>query len=81
MDITQRALLRKISEYQFVCIELQLYLDTHPEDADAHVDYLYYAEKLELLIKKYEAMYGPLMNFGLSPTATGSWVNSKWPWE
>ena len=81
MEMTQQALLMKISECQFVCIELQLYLDTHPEDEDARADMLCYSEKLSILIQKYESMYGPLMNFGHSPTDTGCWVKSKWPWE
>ena len=81
MAATQKSLLCDISESQFICIELQLYLDTHPEDVAANHDYLWYAKKLENLMKEYEAKYGPLLNFGLSPTETGSWVNSKWPWE
>ena len=40
-DMTKCELLRKISEYQFVAVELNLYLDTHPCDADARSDYLY----------------------------------------
>jgi len=81
MELSQAALLMKISECQFVCVELQLYLDTHPGDEAAKADFLCYSEKLKLLIEKYEAMYGPLMNFGHSPTETGCWVNSRWPWE
>ena len=81
MELTQNSLLCKISEAQFVCVELNLYLDTHPDDEDARADYLCYSETLAQLIEKYEALYGPLKNFGLSPTATGSWVSGKWPWE
>ncbi len=81
MDMNQHALLMKISECQFVCVELALYLDTHPCDEDANTDYLCYSEKLESLLCKYEELYGPLQNFGHSPTAQGSWVHSKWPWE
>ena len=29
----------------------------------------------------YEAQYGPLMNFGHSPTETGCYVCSEWPWD
>ncbi|MBQ3108601.1 MAG: spore coat protein CotJB [Clostridia bacterium] len=81
MELTQNALLSKISEAQFVCVELNLYLDTHPNDEDARADYLCYSETLKQLIEKYEALYGPLKNFGLSPTETGCWVSGKWPWE
>ncbi len=81
MEMTQQALSMKISECQFVCVELQLYLDTHPCDEDAMADYLCYSEKLNSLISRYEELYGPLMNFGHSATDVGSWVHSKWPWE
>lgn len=80
-DITKCELLKKISEYQFVAVELHLYLDTHPCDADARSDYLYYSKKLCELIETYEAQYGPLMNFGHSPTETGCYVCSEWPWD
>ena len=80
-DMTKCELLRKISEYQFVAVELNLYLDTHPCDDDARSDYLYYSTKLKELIMAYEAQYGPLMNFGHSPTETGCYVCSEWPWD
>ena len=50
-DMTKCELLKKISEYQFVTVELNLYLDTHPCDADARNDYLYYSTKLCELIE------------------------------
>lgn len=74
-------LLSSICQYQFVCIELNLYLDTHPDDEAARADYLCYSEKLQSLISEYEATYGPLMNFGHSPTDVGCYVTSEWPWE
>ncbi len=80
-EMTQCELMRKISEYQFIAVELNLYLDTHPQDADARDDYLFYSEKLMELISAYEAQYGPLMNFGHSPTEVGCYVCSEWPWE
>ena len=65
----------------FVAVELNLYLDTHPGDAAARSDYLYYSTRLKELIAAYEEQYGPLMNFGHSATATGCYVCSEWPWD
>ena len=62
-DMTRCELLKTISEYQFVAVELNLYLDTHPGDAAARSDYLYYSTRLKELIAAYEEQYGPLMNF------------------
>ena len=60
METTQCALLNQISEYQFVCVELNLYLDTHPTDEAARADYLCYGKMLQQLIAQYEEQYGPL---------------------
>lgn len=81
MEMTQTCLLQKIGEARFACVELQLYLDTHPEDETAMQDFLSYAEKLRQLIGMYEREYGPLLNFGESVSTAGSWVYQKWPWE
>ncbi len=81
MDTAQTALLYRISEYQFVCVELNLYLDTHPTDENARADYLCYCNRLDRLMSEYEEKYGPLMNFGHSCTDKGCYVCSEWPWE
>lgn len=44
MESTEKALLEKIREARFACIELRIYLDTHPDDAIAQADYLAYSE-------------------------------------
>ena len=81
MEMTQTCLLQKIGEARFACVDLQLYLDTHPEDEAAAQDFLCYAEKLRQLLTLYEREYGPLLNFGESVSSTGSWVYQAWPWE
>ena len=79
--MSQCELQNRISEVQFVCIELNLYLDTHPDDRDARNDYYAYSQLLDELITEYEREYGPLLGFGHSPTNVGCWVCSEWPWE
>ncbi len=81
MATAQNELLTRISEYQFVCVDLNLYLDTNPLDDKARADYLYYSQMLCDLLKQYEELYGPLQNFGHAPTATGCYVCSEWPWQ
>ncbi len=82
MEASQAALLSKISEYQFVCVELNLYIDTHPNDELALRDYMCYSEKLMQLIKQYEEEFCPLMNFGHSHSPdAGCYVCSAWPWQ
>lgn len=79
--MSENELLNSISEVQFVCVELNLYLDTHPDDSAARSDYYNYSAMLESLISRYEREYGPLLGFGHSPTDVGCWVCSDWPWE
>lgn len=81
MDSTQQALLCRIREARFTCIDLNEYLDTHPDDAAAAADFACYAEKCDQLIGCYESQYGPLMNFGLTPELTPDWVFQPWPWD
>lgn len=80
-EMTKCELQRRIDEVQFVCVELNLYLDTHPDDEAAQRDYMSYSRELSELIEQYERQYEPLLNFGHCGTDTGSWVYSKWPWE
>ena len=79
--MNKNELVNAIYEVQFVCVELNLYIDTHPADADALADYHRYAEILASLVSEYEQQYGPLHGFGHSTTEAGSWVCSAWPWE
>ena len=81
MERTEQALLNQIAEARFACVELQLYLDTHPEDADAQADFNSYAGALERLCAEYTLSFGPLENFGNSTHDAGSWVYQKWPWQ
>ena len=75
-------LMLAIQEIEFFCIELQLFLDTHPGDQKAREAFLTYSHKLRELKKKYDAECGPLHNFGYSSSENGSWVYSQpWPWE
>jgi spore coat protein JB len=80
-DCTEQALLNKIGEARFACVELQLYLDTHPEDLDAKNDFNSYAAALKRMCAEYTENYGPLENFGNSTHDAGSWVYQKWPWQ
>jgi spore coat protein JB len=79
----QMAMLRKIQEMEFVAIELNLYLDTHPEDVDALNDFNCAVEVLRKHKKKYEEEFGPFSNFGSGgySDAPWQWIRGPWPWE
>ncbi len=82
MDKGKMQMLRQIMELEFVCVELNLFLDTHPEDQRALQDFRQVSEELLNAKAAYEAAHGPLLNFGLGRAgATWQWICDPWPWE
>jgi spore coat protein JB len=82
MSQERKDMLRKIQELGFVCIDLNLYLDTHPRDQRALMEYNAYSNQLAMMKRQYEAIHGPLMNFGHSQSQyPWQWIESPWPWE
>ncbi|MBU2700814.1 spore coat protein JB [Sporomusaceae bacterium BoRhaA] len=82
MDNAQCALMKKICEMEFVAIELQLYLDTHPCDSDALNDYNCAVDVLRKYQLKYEDEFGSIMEIGHhGVNGKWDWVNSPWPWQ
>ncbi len=84
MDAVQQVkMLRKIQELEFVATELQLFLDTHPDDRQALAKFNNTHKELLKHVRNYEQVYGPLLSFGFSPVMQNhwSWIDSPWPWE
>ena len=82
MSESKNQLLYCITELQFTCIDLNLYLDTHPYDEIALSEYNFYTKKLFELKEKYNESCGPLLNFGGSKSDYPfQWIVDKWPWE
>lgn len=75
-------MLKEIQELEFSAIDLNLFLDTHPEDQAALRDFYAVRDKLVAAIKKYEEMYGPLTVTGFTPSQDKwLWIEGPWPWE
>ncbi len=80
--MTQQEMMRKLQELGFMLTELNLFLDTHPENREARELYNTYSSQLASLREEYFSSYGATLNFGLCPAGeTYSWINSPWPWE
>jgi len=78
----RKELLLKIQELEFAVVDLNLFLDTHPGSEQALADYNKYTQELINLKDVYEMKYGPLTNFGYSPSqCPWQWVDEPWPWE
>lgn len=75
-------LLQCLQEVDFVLVELNLYLDTHPNDMQALQQYNQLVQQRWQLAQEYENNYGPLMHFGHSYSRhPWQWNDTPWPWQ
>lgn len=78
----RETLLFQIMQYKFALIDLNLYLDTNPNDMEAISLYNKYLEIEKEMCKKYESMYGVLTLDSKYLDKNGwAWKNNPWPWE
>jgi len=78
-----KPLLCKIQQTEFVALELNLYLNTHPCDQKALEKFNKAQQELCKLKNQYEQQCGPLLNFGFGKNTgnTWLWAQQPWPWE
>ena len=76
----QAELLTKVDAYCFAAHDLNLYLDTHPNDRDMINLFKELASDSNMAVKEYENKYGPLF-VDSSSTYPWAWNESPWPWE
>ena len=74
-------LLRRLSAAQFAAWELNIFLDTHPDNNEALARYKAYKRTAEEIKAVYESKYGPLTAKSVRSDARFDWVNNPWPWE
>lgn len=75
------ALMSKIKSIDFVLMELHLFLDTHPNDADALAMYEKYSKKRAILVAEYEQKFGMLSMKSMTADKHWQWVSDPWPWD
>lgn len=74
------ALLNQLTVLDFMAVDLQLYLNTHPHDMEALEKYnsvIQNADKARML---YEKKYGPLCSFRSMGQPGWPWIDEPWPW-
>ena len=78
----QKAALLELQQLSFSLVDLNLYLDTNPDNQQAVSDYNQLFEQSWAAKSSYELQYGPMNNFGHCPaTYPWGWINDPWPWE
>lgn len=77
-----QSLMLKLQELGFAAVDLNIYLDNHPDCKNALADFNAIARELSKVKKMYEAENGALTNFGCSESNNSwTWINEPWPWE
>lgn len=75
-------LLNQWQQYNFALVDLDLYLDAHPNDRNAVKLYQDYLRNAKQILNKYESMYGPLTLDSSDMKQTNwEWIRAPWPWE
>lgn len=82
-SMSRHKLLKEISLVDFAIVELNLYLDTHPDDVDAVAYIKQYITILNRLKEEYASQYGPLTicTATFNDCETWKWANMPLPWE
>lgn len=82
LDERYYQMLEQLQTLDFALVELSLYLDTHPTDANALKQFNQLAQERMQCAYQFEQAYGPLMQFGHSFSKyPWQWVESPWPWQ
>ncbi|NGQ94912.1 spore coat protein CotJB [Brevibacillus sp. SYP-B805] len=82
MDERYYHLLHQLQAIDFVLIELNLFLDTHPNDVEALQQFNHHVQERWRIAHELERQYGPLMNYGHSFSGfPWQWVDAPWPWQ
>lgn len=74
--------LNKLRATNFAVLDLGLYLDTHPDDAEALEIFNQYRTESIQLETEFERRYGPLtLHSDVLTAYPWTWIMSPWPWE
>lgn len=80
--MTKARLRERIAAYDFALLEMNLFLDTHPDDDNALQMMDAYRQKRMELIGAYECRFGPYVVTAADVSGDRwSWVDDPWPWE
>lgn len=74
--------LEEIQTVDFVLVELNLYLNTHPYDYEAIQQFNNFTQQSMMLKSRFAQEYGPLTNFGNDYSKfPWTWKDAPWPWQ
>ena len=71
----------ELQALEFVVLELGIYLDTHPEDAEAFAMFKQYTAMEKAAKAAYESKFGPITQSAAASGDSYRWLNGPWPWN
>lgn len=74
-------LLKVIQMYDFYLYDLNLFLDTHPNDRNALAKFNEIKERKKKAVEAYNENYGPLTARQNDSDKHFYWTDDPWPWE
>lgn len=74
-------LLKVIQIYDFYLYDLNLFLDTHPNDRNALAKFNEIKERRKKAVDIYIEKYGPLNAIQNDSDEHFYWADDPWPWE
>ena len=82
-NMTGEELFRYICELEFALTDLNLYLDTHPDNAEALEMFTKLAATLKSLKADYARKFAPITSMDVKNETPFEWVSPKhkWPWQ
>lgn len=79
--MTREEILKKLSAVDFYLIDLHLYLDNHPNDREAIMQYNAMVAQAKQLRDEYERQYGMLLANNSMSGYPWQWIDNPWPWQ
>jgi spore coat protein JB len=73
--------LAELQALEFVVLELNIYLDTHKDDAEAFKLFQQFSAMEKAAKAAYESKYGPITKEGAAASDSYKWLNDPWPWN
>lgn len=77
----RRELFEQIGAISFALDDLRLYLDTHPDCAEALALFTEYQKQRHDLIASYTSQFGPIDSYYVDTENGWSWINEPMPWK
>ncbi len=69
-----------ISALDFMLTDLNLYLDTHPDDINALMLFNNIKNQSDMCRKQFAETFGPLRK-GSTSNTEWNWIKNPWPWD